>query len=386
MQVLTIAWRTLRSLYADKKNLMVMLLMPLAFSLVFGLLLGGNKATDTTKYQVALYAPETEGPSASLRQALSGHPHIILTEVAGEAAARQLVESSQVAAAVLVPADFNEQVKALSAPTVKLVREADSNLFLALEQELQQVFSHLTSSAITANLTTGADAEAWQAAFDRTMTAWQEPPLRVQVRDAVQPKAGIAASSAIGLGFVIMFVMMGQSMAAGSILEEKGVGTWQRIIAAPVTRGQVLLGYILGYFVSGWVQFLILMLLERFMFGASFGSGLPLILLTTLMIFCSVTAGMAIAGVVKSYQQQQAVSVIALNVTSMLGGLFFPIEMFNPAMVKLAMLTPQYWARRGYVELVLRGADWQALQLPLLVLAGFSLVFFVIGRRGVRAE
>lgn len=386
MKTLTIAWRTLRSLYADKKNLMVMLLMPVVFSLVFGLLLGGTQATDTTKYQVALLAAGVDGPSASLRQALAGHPHIILTEVTDEAAARQLVKSSQVAAAVLLPADFNDQVKALLAPTVKLVREADSNLFMALEQELQQVFAHLTSAAITADLIAGEDETAWQAAFDRTMTAWQSPPLQVQVRDVVQQQAGIAASSAIGLGFVIMFVMMGQSMAAGSILEEKGVGTWQRIVAAPVSRGQVLLGYILGYFASGWLQFLILMLLEKLMFGASFGSGLPLVLLASLMIFCSVTAGMAIAGVVKTYQQQQAVSAIALNVTSMLGGLFFPIEMFNPAMVKLAMLTPQYWARRGFVELVLRGADWQALQLPLLVLGGFSLVFFMVGLRGVRSE
>jgi ABC-2 type transport system permease protein len=384
MQILTIAWRTLRSLCADKKNLVIMLLMPLAFSLVFGLLLGGGKTVGTTVYPVALFAPEPSGPSASLRQTLLDHPHILLTEVSDEAAARQLVQSNEAAAAVLLPSDFNQQVRELTAaPAVKLVRSAESNLSMALEQDLQQVFSHLTSAAIAANLIAGNDAE-WQQVFDSTMAEWQQPPVAVQVRDAVEKKVEVAPTSAIGLGFVIMFVMMGQSMAAGSILEEKGIGTWQRIIAAPVTRGRVLLGYILAYFLCGWIQFLVLLLMERWLFGVSLGADPAFVLLTSLLVLCSVAAGMTIAGVVKTYQQQQAVTAIAMNVTSMLGGLFFPVEMFNPAMVKLAMLTPQYWARRGYVELILRGGDWQALQPPLLVLAGFSLLFFVLSLRGVR--
>lgn len=385
MQILTITWRTLRSLIADRKNLMIMLFMPLVFSLVFGLLLGGGKSADVAKAQVALFAPETSGPAAALRQALLTNPRILLTEAKDEAAARQLVESSQVVAAVLLPQDFNQQVKAEVSPTVKLVRQADTNLFIAVEQELNKAFTHLTSAAVTANLT-AADSKEWQATLERVMASWQEPPIKATTRDVIEKQAGVAASSSIGLGFVIMFVMMGQSMAAGSILEEKGVGTWQRIMAAPVSRGQILLGYILGYFICGWLQFGVLMLVEKLMFGASFGSGLALVVLTSLLVFCAVATGMAIAGIVKTYQQQQAVSAIVLNVSSMLGGLFFPVEMFNPAMAKLAMITPQYWARKGYVELILRGGDWHALQLPLLMLAGFGLVFFTIGLRGVKAE
>lgn len=386
MQVLTIAWRTLRSLVADRKNLMIMLLMPLVFSLVFGLLLGGGKSADMAKVQVALFAPNASGPTAALRQTLADNPRILLTDVSDEAAARQLVESNQVVVAVLLPQDFNQQVQAGTAPTVKLVREADTNLFLAVEQELNQAFTHLVSAATTANLSAGSDAKEWQATFSRVLAAWQSPPIKASTQDVVEKQAGVAASSAIGLGFVIMFIMMGQSMAAGSILEEKGIGTWQRMMAAPVSRGQVLLGYILGYFACGWAQFGILMLVEKLMFGASFGSGPALIVLTSALVFCAVAIGMAIGGVVKTYQQQQAVSAIVLNVTSMVGGLFFPVEMFNPTMAKLAMITPQYWARKGYVELILRGADWHALQLPLLILAGFGLVFFAIGLRGVRAE
>jgi ABC-2 type transport system permease protein len=383
MQVLAIATRTLRSIVADRKNLMIMLLMPVVFSLVFGLLLGGSDSINIAKYQLGLYLPGTGAVSTALRQSLEDDPHILLTEVSNEQAARDLVQANQVVASVLLPNDFDQLVKDGQSPVVRLVRETDTNLFLAVQQELSQLFSHLTSAAVTANLTPGDD---WQATFARALAAWQDQPITVTRHDVVQPQAGVPASTTIGLGFVIMFVVMGQSMAAGSILEEKGIGTWQRIIAAPVSRGKVLCGYILGYFVCGWLQFGILMLLEKLLFKATFGSGLPLVVLTSLLVFCSVAAGMAIAGVVKTYQQQQAVSAIALNVTSMLGGLFFPVEMFSPSMAKLAMITPQFWARKGYTELIMRGADWHALATPMLLLAAFSLVFFLVGLRGVRTE
>ena len=90
---------------------------------------------------------------------------------------------------------------------------------------------------------------------------------------------------------------------------------------------------------------------------------------------------------VKTFQQQQTISAIVLNVTSMLGGLFFPIEMFSPALTKIAVLTPQFWARQGFVNLVLRGSNsWAALQKPLLILAAYSAVFFIIGWQRLRTS
>lgn len=385
MQVLSITWRTLRGLF-DRKNLVTMLALPVVFSLVFGLLLGGGDSEGGAKYQLALVLEEHEGPAAALRQALSNNQHILLQDVSDEAEARRQVQSSQVVAALIVPAEFNEQIKAGTSPVVRLVRESDTNLFLALEQELSSIFSHMTSAAVTASLASKDDEVSWQATFDRVLVAWHEPTVTVGTRDVVQKQAGVATGTSIAIGFIVMFVMMGQAMGAGSILEERSIGTWQRILASPVTRSNVLLGYIFAYFLCGWVQFGIYVVLETVLFKADFGGGPGLIAVTTMLVLCAVSAGMAIAGIVRTHQQQQAVSAIVMNVTSMLGGLFFPIELFNPAMVTLAKMTPQYWARQGYIEVILRNGDWQALQTPLLVLGCFTVVFFLIGIRGVKFE
>jgi ABC-2 type transport system permease protein len=182
-------------------------------------------------------------------------------------------------------------------------------------------------------------------------------------------------------------VMMGQGMATGSILEERSWGTWQRLLAAPVSRAEIMLGSILGYFCCGWFQFAILLVLQRFLYGVSFGGGLGLLVLTSLLVLCSVAIGLTIGALVKTYQQQQAFSALILNVGSMLGGLFIPLEFFSPALLRVARLTPQYWAREGYVQLILRGGtDWAALRTPLLVLLGCSAVFIAIGVQGMRRE
>lgn len=45
-----------------------------------------------------------------------------------------------------------------------------------------------------------------------------------------------------------------------------------------------------------------------------------------------------IAGIVRTFQQQQAVSALVVTSTSMLGGLFWPIEIVSPLMQSVARI------------------------------------------------
>lgn len=60
MKTLNIAWRTLRVALLDKKNLLMMFLMPLAFSLVFGLLLSPSGNGGGSKLPLALYVADND--------------------------------------------------------------------------------------------------------------------------------------------------------------------------------------------------------------------------------------------------------------------------------------------------------------------------------------
>lgn len=388
MKMLNIAWRTLRVALLDKKNLLMMFLMPLAFSLVFGLLLSPSGNGGGDKLPLALYVADNHPITTILVDRLQANPNLVIRDMATEAALQTEVQGSQVVAGLLVPAGFGEQVRAGRVPIAKLLREVDTNLFVIVEQELQSLFTQFASAGVTANqLQDVPGADPWQDIFVRALAAWDDPVLGVESTPIGSKEPSIKGGTHIGIGFTIMFVMMAISMAAGCVLEEREWGTWSRILAAPVEKGQLMAGYVLGYFGLGWFQLGILMLLQKLIFGTEFGGGWGMVALASSLILCAVSLGMLMAVTVKTFQQQQAVAAIVLNITSMLGGLFFPIEMFSPALMKIAMLTPQFWARQGFVDLVLRGSSsWSVLQKPLLILTAYSVVFFLIGWQRLRTS
>lgn len=387
MKILNVAWRTLRVALFDKKNLLMMFLMPLAFSLIFGLLLNPGAGGGNSNLPIALYVADEHPITTMIIDRLQANPRLVVKVVATEVALQAEVQGSQVVAGLVLPSGFGEEVRQGKAPTVTLLREVDTNLFIAVEQELRSMFTQLASASVTANRLQSATAgDQWLDVFARSLAAWDEPALGVESVSIGASEPTIHDGTHIGIGFTIMFVMMAISMAAGCVLEEREWGTWSRLVAAPIEKGQLMAGYVLGYFSLGWFQLGILMLLQKLIFKAEFGGGWGLAVLASALILCAVAVGMLLAVTVKTFQQQQAVAAIVLNVTSMLGGLFFPIEMFNPALTKIAMLTPQFWARQGFVDLVLRGSSWSALQKPLFVLAAYSVVFFLIGWQRLRTS
>lgn len=387
MKVLNVAWRTLRVALFDKKNLLIMFLMPLAFSLVFGLLLnpGGGGSSNLP---LAVLVTDEHPITTIVVERLQANPRLVTKVVTTEAALQAEIGASQVVAGLVLPSGFGELVKAGEAATATLLREVDTNLFIAVEQELRSMFTQLASASVTANQLQGTTAagDQWLDVFQRSLAAWDDPALGIESIPIGSSEPAINDGTHIGIAFTIMFVMMAISMAAGCVLEEREWGTWSRLVAAPIEKGQLMAGYVLGYFGLGWFQLGILMFLQKLIFKAEFGGGWGLVVLASALILCAVSVGMLMAVTVKTFQQQQAVAAIVLNVTSMLGGLFFPVEMFTPALAKIAMLTPQFWARQGFVELVLRGSSWAALQKPLFILAAYSVVFFLIGWQRLRTS
>jgi ABC-2 type transport system permease protein len=64
---------------------------------------------------------------------------------------------------------------------------------------------------------------------------------------------------------------------------------------------------------------------------------------------------------------------------ALLGGCWWPLEMFPPLMRKLAKIFPTYWAMQGFTTLLSRGGASQDVLPYVLVLLVFALVFLGIG-------
>ena len=374
-----------RVLFSNIPMLLVIMVMALAFTLIFGKLMVGGPAGNPV-YDIALTVEGDGGLAEDFRQGLLENPHLRVTEASGDEA-RKLVRERKVVLALLLNDSFNDQLHAQEGPELTFLRDEENNLYIAARQEVERELTRIRVALVAANrLVKAKGSPAWAAVYQDTLNAWREQPVTVEkVALGIQQDPQRQVDRA-GVGMTVMFVMITVITASGAILDERNRGTWQRIITSPVGRGTVLTGYLLSYFFLGLLQFTILIVAGRLLMGLSWGDPLGVAVVTVVYLLCSISLGLVIAGVVRTYQQQQAVSSLIVTATSMLGGLFWPLDFVPPVMQTVAKATPQYWAMVGYEQLLYRGLDWSVLQRPILVLLAFTAVFFLFGISRIRFE
>ena len=366
-----------RVLFANIPMMVVIMVMALAFTLIFGKLMVGGSVEPT--YSIAVVMEDAGALAADFQQGITDNSRFQVVTVP-EDEARRLVRERSIVLAVWVKEDFTEDLRSGQSPELTFLREEQNNLYMAARQEIERELTRIRVAVVTANrVTAGGIQSQWDAVYADALVAWERPPVTVETRNLGEKLDNGRQMDRTGIGMTVMFVMITVISASGAILDERGRGTWQRIIAAPADRRTVLSGYLLSYFGLGLLQFSILLTVSRFIMGISWGNLFGVAAVTVMFLLCSISLGLLIAGVVRTFQQQQAISTLVVTATSMLGGLFWPIDIVSPVMQTIAKATPQYWAMQGYEQLLFRGLDWSMLQQPLLILLGFTLVFFSVG-------
>ena len=92
--------------------------------------------------------------------------------------------------------------------------------------------------------------------------------------------------------------------------------------------------------------------------------------------------GLAIAGFVRSSEQQAAIGNLSTVSTCMLGGVYWPLEVVPSFMQKIAEFVPQTLAMRGFAELIARGGGVADILGLVAILLGFAVVFLARGFPG----
>lgn len=181
------------------------------------------------------------------------------------------------------------------------------------------------------------------------------------------------------IGYATMFIIFAVFGSTGSIYMEKTKGTWNRLKASPLSKTQVVAGLGIGFFVVGWIQFLI-MDLSGVVF---FHQGVPLtawsLLIVSLYVLAIVGIALSIASVAKSQEQHMITGSFLAVATSMLGGAYWPLDLEPSWMQKIAWFVPQSWAIDAFKVTALGLASFSSAIVPLLVLAAFAVIFFGAG-------
>ena len=379
-RILSTTARYLRSSWSQPGMLIVFTILPLAFSLFFGSMFASNGGTSA--YRVAIVTSDESLLTKDIVADIDANPNLQVTWVSTEVA-RELVSKRQVYAAFVIPANLQHSVNTQSPVEIVVWREDQSNMFVAIQQEIMKSIRRVVASAVVADVIGSNTLETYGQALDAFKTDSIGVETEVITKAAVKTVSDVAS---VGVGMTIMFLMMSAVISTGVILEERQKGTWRRVLAAPVTKFQVIMGYLLGFLSVAVLQFIVLATAQHFLFKVNWGNLWLLVPFVVLFLTCAMALGLAIAGLVRTYQQQTSVASLVMTASGMLSGIFWPVEVMPAFMQTIAKAMPQYWAMQGFTNIMLRGNDVTSLLLPGGILLGMTILFLTFGVSRVTFE
>jgi ABC-2 type transport system permease protein len=155
---------------------------------------------------------------------------------------------------------------------------------------------------------------------------------------------------------------------------ERVLKTADRLLASPVTRGEILVGKILGSLVLNSLCVLIVVVFSKFVFKANWGEHLGIVLLILLSeVILAVSFGLGISYITKTGAAAKMIIMIVVQLASMIGGAYYKLSDTSG----ISSLSPLTWANTAITKIIY-GNDLAAAIPALSLNIGISAVFLAI--------
>jgi len=384
-RIFDIAQKDLAQILRNRMTLLFLLIMPIAFTLLFGFAFGGAGSANTDPRLPVGYLDQDSGRlSQGFKTLLAGSSVLRLDEKPGRSPSdlETLVKDGKVAAAVIVPNGYSQSI--LSGAPLKLIVLVDSTNPSAatLQSAILASTSRLLSATHTAQIVakvTG-DPAAFEQALNTALISWQQPPVQItsDTSTAIKTPDNQAMSMAHSSpAMMLQFAIAGLLSAATVIVNERKNRSLQRLLTTATSRLQILLGHYLAIFVMIFVQFVLLIVFGQMVLKVDY---LHIPQATLLVAVASATCisglGLLIGILAKSSEQATIFALIPMFVLSGLGGAWVPLEITGATFQAIGHLSPVAWAMDGFENIAARGLGFNSVLLPAAALAGYAILFF----------
>ena len=396
MRVIDLALKDLLQIGRDRKSAFFLVVMPILFTLFFGLIFGSSADGDPRLPVGFVDYDQGSALSTSLHSLLEASDAIRPVLLEGDEAdsVGDSVRDGDLAGAVIVPPGFGEQMLAGEEPRLTVIVDSNTQAGHTASNAIQAATTRLLGAVETARLSAetfeaqeGFESEAASRAYlDEALAlaseAWRQPPLTVAVEQAVAPaEEGAEISpnvySQSSPGMIVQFVVFGLNTSAMVLVLERRSRTLQRLLTTPITRTQVIAGHVLAMFTVVFLQQALLVAVGQLAFGVDYmREPLAILLVMVALALWVASLGLLIGAASKSEDQVIMWALMAMFVFSALGGAWFPLDITGQAFAAIGHLTPTAWAMDGFQNIVLRGLGLGSVLLPAGILLAHAVVFF----------
>lgn len=404
MNALQIARKDLQVFFKDRGSIIQLILVPLMFVIVFSGALMAIGSDGDVRIPLAVVDLDQSQLSQTLLDGIEASGGLRV-EFYQQVEAMNLLKENDIHRVLIIPNGFKSNVEAHHPVKIELIHHPDADI--EQNEAVRLVVDGIAQdmalkSQIIASLQMMGEMQAnspddfqvfsverniaqAQTQFDR---ANNQPLVSVDQKipgEVEQEDIDIRELSTVP-GIAVLAVFLTAQTAAHMIFEEKKIGAFRRLLAAPVSKTEILIGKMIPNVVIGLIQLTII-----FLFGA-YGLKLlglqpmplgndPLALILTcfLVALCSSCLAILIAAIAKTESQIGGMSTLLLWILAVLGGSIIPLFFLESFLGSIPKVIPHYWANRAFDDIFVRGLGIGDITLELFVLLLFSVIFFAIG-------
>ncbi len=368
-RVLALGLRIVRQIIHDRRTLAVLFLAPLLVMTILNFVLGGS----TSGVTLGIVPPDGAAGDALVtqtRSALSGQSGLTVTRVARDQVDAAL-ENGGADGVLIFPAQLGS-----GAPMLEL---EGSNP--AVAQQLRGAVTQLVASAEQAQQA----AASGQVAGGPATTAAPTPALPVIYLHGGPKYTQTDALAPIFVGmFAFFFTFL---LTSVSFLRERSQGTIERLMVSPLSKTELVLGYVLGFTLFALIQSLLILLFVIYVLRVHYAGNLGLLfLVTAALTIGGVNMGIFASAFARNELQVIQFIPILLVPQILLGGLFFPVATLPPVLKQIAEVLPLTYANFALKDVMLKGFGLGEIWPDLVFLAGFAMIMVIAAAVSLRQE
>jgi len=184
------------------------------------------------------------------------------------------------------------------------------------------------------------------------------------------------------IGFFLIFLL-----TSVAFLRERTQGTMERLAASPVTRLELVLGYMLGFGFFAMLQAILLLLFTVYALQVKYtGNLLSIFVVTLALVIGAVNLGIFLSAFARNELQAVQFIPIVIIPQVLLSGLLWPVQDMPGWLQVIAGIMPLTYAVDAMTNIMIRGLSLADTWVPLLFLFGFAAVAAMLAAVSVRRE
>ncbi|MFN8020333.1 MAG: ABC transporter permease [Acidimicrobiales bacterium] len=374
-----------RRLARDRVSLFFLVVLPVVVITVIGITFGGAASFDigVVRGQAAA-AGDTATRIEDALDATDG-VGIVVFDTADDL--RGAVRRQAVSLGIVFADDTDARIAA-GEPWLTVIAEPSARDAQAAGDVVRSAVSAELSPADAARFA----ADLSGASYDDALTTagiveGSLPAVDVQLIDVGDRRSGSLSSfSLVAPQQLVLFVFINAMAGGAALVRMRRTGVLRRVLAGPITAGDIVIGVMAAWFVVSLVQTALIMGIGSLVFGVSWGDPIGALLLAVAFSAVGAGAGLLVGAFAGNEDRVSAISPPFGIVLGALGGCMVPLEIFPKVMRTVSRFTPQGWAMTAWERLVFDGDGVGSIVGPLAVLAGFATVFLGLAVVALRRD